>query len=42
MFIAMDPPKHDVQRKAVVLAEPVRLRNNFVRGYSELMVRIPG
>ena len=24
-----------------VLSEPVRVRNNFVRGYSELMVRIP-
>lgn len=24
-----------------VLAEPVRVRNNFVRGYSEMMVRIP-
>ena len=63
MFIAMDPPKHDVQRKAVtpivapgnlanmealirfaaieVLDAPKRVRSCFVRGYSELMVRIP-
>ena len=25
-----------------VMAEPLRMRNNFVRGYCELLVRVPG